>query len=210
MVSVKHITTVCGDWLATSREHKGKPSGTVSQLVDSASGIHTRHSPYYIRTVRQDSKDPLSAAMIAMGIPYEIDVMNPSALVFSFPIKAPEGAICRNDRTAIEQLELWKIYQDHWCEHKPSVTISVDQDEWLDVGAWVYKNFDNISGVSFLPKSEHTYKQAPYQEITEEEYYKFLETYPKNLDWGILGEFEKEDATTSSHELACTAGGCEI
>ena len=188
-----------------------KPSGTVSQLVDSASGIHARHNPFYVRTVRGDNKDPLTQFMISQGIPSEPDVMKPdSTTVFSFPMKSPSSAICRTDTTAIEQLELWLKYQQHWCEHKPSVTISVKEDEWMDVGAWVYENFDEVSGISFLPFSEHTYKQAPYQDITEEEYIELKERMPKAIDWNALQEFEKEDTTSGGRELACTAGVCEI
>lgn len=188
-----------------------KPSGTVSQLVDSASGIHPRYSPYYIRTVRADRKDPLAKFMEEAGFPVEPDVMKPeSTLVFSFPMKAPEGAVFRDDRTAIQQLEHWLTYQRNWCEHKPSVTIYVKENEWMEVGAWVYKHFDEMSGVSFLPHSDHTYKQAPYQEITEEEYYKFLEQMPKDVDWSSLGDYEQEDRTTASQELACVAGSCEV
>lgn len=187
-----------------------KPSGTVSQLVDCASGIHARHSQYYLRSVRNDIKDPLSQAMVAMGFPYEVDVMNPNSYVFSFPIKAPESSVFRSDMSAIEQLELWKIYQIHWCEHKPSVTISVGDDEWVEVGAWVYKNWGYISGVSFLPRFDHIYKQAPYQDLTETEYKKWVTKMPTNVDWGILSEFEQQDRTIGSQEYACAAGGCEI
>jgi len=189
-----------------------KPSGTVSQLVDSASGIHPRYSDYYIRTVRQDKKDPLAALMVQAGFPYEDDVMKPdSTYVFSFPVKAPKGSVMRDDRTAIEQLEVWKIYQEAWCEHKPSITVYVKEDEWMEVGAWVYKNFDNISGVSFLPHSDHSYRQAPYQQITEDEYTKLLSEMPKGVDFSKLNEFEKEDTTIGMKEYACSAsGGCEI
>ena len=188
-----------------------KPSGTVSQLVDAASGIHARHNPYYIRTVRGDKKDPLTKMMVDEGFPVEDDVMNPShTAVFSFPMQANKDAIFRTDMTAIKQLELWKIYQEHWCEHKPSVTISVKEHEWLDVGAWVYENFDMMSGVSFLPFSEHTYKQAPYQDIQKEEYEVLLNKMPKKVDWTKLAEYEKTDMTIASQELACVAGGCEI
>ena len=188
-----------------------KPSGTVSQLVDSSSGIHSRYSEYYIRTVRQDKKDPLAALMVQAGFPYEDDVMKPdSTYVFSFPMKAPEGSVMRNDRTAIEQLELWKIYQEAWTEHKPSITVYVKEEEWLEVGAWVCKNFDGISGVSFLPHSEHTYKQAPYQEITEEEYEELVLAMPKDIDFTKLVDFETEDTTTGMKEYACTSGGCDI
>ena len=188
-----------------------KPSGTVSQLTDSASGIHARHNPYYIRTVRGDNKDPLTEFMKAQGIPNEPDVMKPdSTTVFSFPMKSPTGAVTRTDMSAIEQLELWLTYQKNWCEHKPSVTISVKEEEWMAVGAWVYDNFDDVSGISFLPFSEHTYQQAPYQDCTVEEYGAMLKRMPKNVDWSKLPEFEKEDHTSGGRELACTAGVCEI
>ena len=187
-----------------------KPSGTVSQLVDSASGIHPRYSDYYIRTVRADNKDPLAMMMVDQGFPVEEDVMKPgTGLVFSFPIKAPYGSIMRNDRTAIEQLELWKTYQLSWCEHKPSITVYVKENEWLDVGAWVYKNFDISSGISFLPHSEHTYQQAPYQEIDKDTYDEWVLKMPK-ADWNQLGSYEKEDTTTGTKEYACTGGACEI
>jgi ribonucleoside-triphosphate reductase (thioredoxin) len=188
-----------------------KPSGTVSQLVDSASGIHGRHSPFYIRTVRADKKDPLAIMMVDMGFPVEDDVTKPNnTWVFSFPIKSPEGAIYRNDLSAIEQLEMWLTYQRHWCEHKPSITVSVKEDEWIGVGAWVWKHFDEMSGVSFLPFSDHVYKQAPYQDCTEEEYNAFVAKMPKEIDWSQLAKYEKRDSTTGSQELACVAGGCEI
>ena len=188
-----------------------KPSGTVSQLVDSASGIHARHNPYYIRTVRGDKKDPLTKLMTEIGFPVEDDEMNPShTAVFSFPMKVDRGAVFRTDLTAIEQLDLWKIYQEHWCEHKPSVTISVKESEWMEVGAWVYANFDQMSGVSFLPFSEHTYRQAPYQDCDREEYEKLLKEMPKNVDWSQLAKYEQVDSTVASQELACTAGSCEI
>ena len=188
-----------------------KPSGTVSQLVDSASGIHARHNPYYIRTVRGDKKDPLTKMMVDMGFPAEDDVMKPlDTTVFSFPIKCSEDAVFRQDMNAIEQLELWKIYQEHWCEHKPSVTISVKEEEWFEVGAWVYKNFDLMSGVSFLPYSEHTYKQAPYQDCDEKQFKDLENKMPINVDWTKLSDFEKTDSTIGSQELACSAGSCEI
>ena len=188
-----------------------KPSGTVSQLVDSSSGIHARHNPYYIRTVRGDNKDPLTEFMKASGIPSEPDYMKPEhTTVFSFPMKAPTGSICRNDMSAIEQLELWKIYAKHWCEHKPSVTISVKESEWVPVGAWCWENFEYLSGVSFLPFSDHTYQQAPYQDIDEKEYRKLVKKMPATLDWHKLQDFEKEDNTKGSQELACTAGVCEL
>ncbi len=188
-----------------------KPSGTVSQLTDAASGIHARHNPYYIRTVRGDNKDPLTQFLIDAGIPSEPDVMKPdSTTVFSFPMKSPNSAVCRTDMTAIEQLNLWLTYQRHWCEHKPSVTISVKEDEWMDVGAWTYEHFDEVSGISFLPFSEHTYKQAPYQDCDKAEYTAMLKTMPKAIDWNKLQEFEKEDTTSGGRELACTAGTCEV
>ena len=188
-----------------------KPSGTVSQLVDSASGIHARHNAHYIRTVRGDNKDPLTQFLTSQGIPAEADVMKPeSTTVFSFPMASPRGAVTRTILTAIEQLELWLTYQRHWCEHKPSVTISVKENEWMDVGAWVYKHFDEVSGISFLPFSDHTYKQAPYQDCTEDEYDAMLAQMPTSVDWSLLQEFEKEDTTSGGRELACTADACEI
>ena len=188
-----------------------KPSGTVSQLVDAASGIHARHNPYYIRTVRGDKKDPLTKMMVDQGFPVEDDVMNPShTSVFSFPMKVDSNAVFRTDMSAIEQLELWLTYQKHWCEHKPSVTISVKESEWMEVGAWTYKHFDYMSGVSFLPFSEHTYKQAPYQDIQKEEYEILLDKMPKNVEWSKLAEYEKTDMTIGAQELACAAGFCEI
>ena len=188
-----------------------KPSGTVSQLVDSASGIHARHNPYYIRTVRADNKDPLCKLMQEMGFPNEPDVTKPDhTTVFSFPMKSPNGAVCRTDMTALEQLNLWKTYADSWCEHKPSVTITVKEQEWVDVASWVYENFDSISGISFLPFSEHVYRQAPYQDCTEQEYKEALKTMPKNVDWAELSKYESQDYTVASQELACAAGGCEV
>ena len=188
-----------------------KPSGTVSQLVDAASGIHARHNPYYIRTVRGDKKDPLTKLMTEVGFPVEDDEMNPShTAVFSFPMKVDRSAVFRTDLTAIQQLDLWKIYQEHWCEHKPSVTISVKEDEWMEVGAWVYKDFDQMSGVSFLPFSEHTYRQAPYQDCDREQYEKLLKVMPKDVDWSQLSKYETVDTTVASQELACTSGSCEI
>jgi len=188
-----------------------KPSGTVSQLVDAASGIHARHNPFYIRTVRGDKKDPLTKMMTDVGFPVEDDVMNPTnTAVFSFPMKVGSSAVFRTDMTAIEQLELWLTYQKHWCEHKPSVTISVKEDEWMEVGAWVYKHFDFMSGVSFLPFSEHTYQQAPYQDTDKEGYEFLLKQMPKKVDWSKLSEYEMSDMTVGSQELACVAGACEI
>jgi ribonucleoside-diphosphate reductase alpha chain len=189
-----------------------KPSGTVSQLVDSASGIHARHNPYYIRTVRADKKDPLAKAMVEAQFPVEDDVMKPEhTYVFSFPMKADPGAVYRTDMTAIEQLELWLKYQKHWCEHKPSVTISVKEHEWMEVGAWVYSNWEWMSGVSFLPFSDHTYRQAPYQDCTEEEYEEFKKKMPESVNWSeLLAQFETSDMTEGAQELACVAGNCEI
>ncbi len=188
-----------------------KPSGTVSQLVDSASGIHARHSDYYIRTVRGDNKDPLTQFMKDNHIPSEPCVMKPdSTTVFSFPMKSPTGAVTRTQMSAIEQLEYWLMFQRHWCEHKPSVTVSVKEEEWMDVGAWVYKNFDEVSGISFLPFSDHTYAQAPYQDIEREEYLELQQIMPKSIDWSKLAEYEKEDTTSGGRELACTADACEM
>ena len=188
-----------------------KPSGTVSHLTDSASGIHARHNPYYIRTVRGDKKDPLTQMMSDHGFPVEDDILKPEhTSVFSFPMKVNSSAVFRSDMSAIEQLELWLIYQQNWCEHKPSVTISVKEHEWLEVGAWVYKNFEYMSGVSFLPFSEHNYQQAPYQDCTVKEYKSLLRKMPKEIDWTRLAEYEKVDMTIASQELACVAGVCEI
>lgn len=188
-----------------------KPSGTVSQLVDSASGIHARHSEYYIRTVRGDTKDPLTDFMKAQGIPCEPCVMKPdSTVVFSFPVKAPDNCVTRNVMTAVEQLETWLMYQRHWCEHKPSVTITVRDEEWLEVGAFVYKYFDEMSGVSFLPHSDHTYQQAPYQECSQEEYEELAEKMPKSIDWSGLALYELEDNTSGMQTMACSADSCEI
>ena len=188
-----------------------KPSGTVSQLVDSASGIHARHSAYYIRTVRGDNKDPLTQFMMDQGIPNEPCVMKgDTTTVFSFPVKSPRKSITRNDMTAIEQLETWLLYQRHWCEHKPSVTISVRDDEWMEVGAFVYKHFDEMSGVSFLPHSDHTYQQAPYQDVDKDTYSVLLKSMPKKIDWAGLSEYEKDDNTAAMQTMACTGDACEI
>ena len=188
-----------------------KPSGTVSQLVDSASGIHARHNPYYIRTVRADNKDPLCQFMKDAGFPSEPDFMKPEhTTVFSFPMKSPKDAVMRHDRTAIEQMELWKVYQEHWCEHKPSITVSVKEDEWMEVGAWVYDNIDDISGISFLPFSDHVYEQAPYQDCDEETYKEWVGKMPADVDWGELARYEAQDFTAGAQELACSAGGCEV
>ncbi len=188
-----------------------KPSGTVSQLTDSASGIHARHNPFYIRTVRGDNKDPLTQFMKEEGIPNEADITKPdSVTVFSFPMKSPSGAVTRTEMSAIEQLELWKLYALNWCEHKPSVTISVKEEEWMEVGAWLYDNFDIASGVSFLPFSDHTYQQAPYQDIDADEYLEWNGRVPTSLDWTKFSMYEKEDNTSGSRELACTADACEV
>lgn len=189
-----------------------KPSGTVSQLVDSASGLHTRHSAYYIRTIRADNKDPVTAFLKDCGVYWEPDLSKPdSTTVFSFAMKAPEGSLTRDNQTAIEALDLWKHLQDNWCEHKPSATINVKEDEWLEVGAWVYKNFDILSGVSFLPFDGGVYKQAPYTAVSKEEYDEWLEKHPlPEIDWDRLPAFEQEDHTTGTQELACAGGYCEI
>jgi ribonucleoside-diphosphate reductase alpha chain len=188
-----------------------KPSGTVSQLVDSASGIHARHSNYYIRTVRGDNKDPLTQFMKDQGIPSELCVMKPdTTTVFSFPIQSPSNAITRNDMTAIEQLEMWLTYQRHWCEHKPSVTVTVRDNEWMEVGAFVYRHFDEMSGVSFLPHSDHTYQQAPYQDCTKAEYILLSKAMPDRIDWSLLSNYEKEDNTVAMQTLACSGDVCEI
>ena len=219
--TLEHLRTVAVDTNAEWSKRLGipqsaaitcvKPSGTVSQLVDSASGIHARHSDYYIRTVRGDNKDPLTQFLKDQGVPAEPCVMKPdSTTVFSFPQKSPEGAITRNDMTAIEQLEMWLIYQRHWCEHKPSVTVTVRDEEWLEVGAWVYKHFNEVSGVSFLPHSDHTYQQAPYQDCTKEEYKEALSKMPKTIDWSLLSEYETDDHTKGSSTFNCSGGSCEI
>jgi ribonucleoside-diphosphate reductase alpha chain len=187
-----------------------KPSGTVSQLVNSASGIHPRWAPYYLRTVRNDVKDPISTFLIESGVPYEPDRRNPSAYVFYFPQKSPVQSVNRSDIKAVDFLEVWKNFQENWCEHKPSVTISVAEDEWLPVADWCYRNFDLLSGVSFLPFDPTEYPQAPYQTLTEEEYNEWLKKMPDQIDWTRLSEYEKEDNTTGSFELACSAGLCEI
>jgi ribonucleoside-triphosphate reductase (thioredoxin) len=188
-----------------------KPSGTVSQLTGVSSGIHPWYSKHYIRTVRADNKDPLTAFLKDFGVPNEPDVMKPEhTTVFSFPIAAPEGSVVTDNLTAIDHLEVWKVYRTYWTEHNPSVTINVREDEWMDVGAWVFKNFDHIGGVSFLPASEHSYKQAPYQEISEKEYKEAVDKMPKNIPWSSLPLYELIDSTTGSQELACTAGACDV
>jgi len=186
-----------------------KPSGTVSQLTNSASGIHPRFSPFYIRTVRADAKDPLAQYMVSAGFPYEVDVHKDTTLVFSFPIKSPEGSICTKELGAMEQLRLWEIYQDYWCEHKPSITVFYRNEEFLDVASWIWKKFDKVSGISLLPHSDSVYKQAPYQEITKEEYNALVRKMPE-FDWSELQTYEKSDTTTASQELACTGNSCEL
>jgi ribonucleoside-diphosphate reductase alpha chain len=188
-----------------------KPSGTVSQLVGVSSGMHPWHSEYYIRTVRADNKDPLTELMKAYEVPNEPDFMKPdSTTVFSFPVKSPDAAIVRNDLSAIDHLNTWLVYQREWCEHKPSITVSVKEEEWMEVGAWVYKHFDEVSGISFLPHSDHTYKQAPYQECSKEEYEELLNKMPKTINWSDLAFYEKEDMTTGSQTFACSADNCEV
>ena len=188
-----------------------KPSGTVSQLVDSASGIHARHSPYYIRTVRGDNKDPLTQFMKDQGVPSQPDVMKPDATtVFSFPVQSPNKSVTRNDLSAIEQLQTWLMYQRHYCEHKPSITCTVRNEEWFEVGAFVYKHFDEMSGVSFLPHSDHTYQQAPYQEVGKSDYNMLLSCMPDKIDWSKLADYEKEDNTKGAQTLACSGDVCEI
>jgi len=188
-----------------------KPSGTVSQLTGVSSGIHPWYSEYYIRSVRGDNKDPLTVFLKDCGIPNEPDVMKPNdTTVFYFPIKAPKGATVTEDISAIDHLEMWKIYRNHWTEHNPSVTINVHEDDWMKVGAWVYDNFDEIGGVSFLPASEHTYKQAPYQACSKEEYQEAVKKMPTNIPWEMLTVYETSDGTTGSQELSCVAGSCEI
>jgi ribonucleoside-diphosphate reductase alpha chain len=219
--TLEHLRNVAVDTNAVWAERLGipvsasitcvKPSGTVSQLVDSASGIHARHNPYYIRTVRGDNKDPLTQFMIDQGIPAEPCVFKgDTTTVFSFPQKSPNKAVTRNDMTAIEQLETWLTYQRHWCEHKPSVTISVRDSEWLAVGAFVYEHFDEMSGVSFLPHSDHTYQQAPYQDCTKKEYEELLKLMPERIDWSKLNEYEQEDNTVAMQTMACSGDSCEI
>lgn len=186
-----------------------KPSGTVSQLCDSASGIHARHSQYYIRTVRGDNKDPLTQFMIDQGVPNEPEINKPNEVtVFSFPIKSPEGSVTRDQMSAIEQLEMWRIYQEHWCEHKPSITVTVREGEWLEVGAFVFKHFVDMSGVSFLPHSDHVYQQAPYQECSEKDYNDMIAKMPTKIDWSALKE--ETDTTAGSQSLACSGDSCEL
>jgi ribonucleoside-diphosphate reductase alpha chain len=187
-----------------------KPSGTVSQLVNSASGIHPRFSKYYIRRVRSDKKDPLAQYMLAASFPAEQDAMNPTTLVFSFPVKAPETSIVVEQVGAMQQLKLWKTYQDFWCEHKPSVTVYYTDNEFLQIAQWIWENFNSVSGISLLPVSDHVYQQAPYEAVEKEEYEEFLGKMPKDINWEDLANFEQEDNTTGSQELACVSGVCEI
>jgi ribonucleoside-diphosphate reductase alpha chain len=188
-----------------------KPSGTVSQLVGVSSGVHPWYSEYYLRSVRGDNKDPLTQFLKDMGIPNEADVMKPNdTTVFYFPVKAPKNAVVTSDLTAKEHLEMWKTYRNHWTEHNPSVTINVKEDEWIGVGAWVYENFGTIGGISFLPASDHTYRQAPYKAITKQEYEEAVSKMPKQIDWSKLSQYEREDGTTGTQELSCTAESCEI
>lgn len=188
-----------------------KPSGTVSQLVECASGIHPRHSEYYIRTVRMDKKDPMTKMMVDLGFPHEDELAHPdSVMVFSFPQKSPTLAVTRKMLGPLEHMELWKIYQDEWCEHKPSATISVPEDQWMAVGNWVYQNYEKISGLSFLPMSDHTYAQAPYQDCDEATYAALVARMPTNVNWSDLTKYETTDTTTGTQELSCSAGFCEI
>lgn len=188
-----------------------KPSGTVSQLTDAASGIHPRHSKHYIRTVRADIKDPLCQMMIDMGFPHEPCAMRPdSVMIFSFPIEAPEKCVTRSDLSALQHLEIWLMYQRYWCEHKPSITVTVREDEWMEVGAWVYNHFDEVSGISFLPHSDHSYKQAPYQECTKIAYTALGVEMPVGVDWTKLQGYEKEDKTVGAQTFSCTGDKCEI
>jgi ribonucleoside-diphosphate reductase alpha chain len=187
-----------------------KPSGTVSQLVDSASGIHPRFSKHYIRRVRSDAKDPLAEFMSATGFPVEQDLMSPSSLVYSFPVKSPETSVTVKQVGAMQQLKLWKAYQNHWCEHKPSITVYYTDDEFLEVAQWIWNNFDLCSGISLLPVSDHVYQQAPYEDISEEKYQELVQQMPVGVNWNDLEQFEQEDNTTGSQELACVGGACEI
>jgi ribonucleoside-diphosphate reductase alpha chain len=186
-----------------------KPSGTVSQLVDSASGIHPRFAPYYIRRVRCDKLDPMARYMQEAGFPCEEDITNPNVLVFAFPQKAPKGAKTVAQMGAMEQLEVWEKFQTHWCEHKPSITVYYTDDEFLSVAAWVWKHFDDMSGISLLPKDDHTYQQAPYEEVSKEEYARLAKGLPE-FDWSAMAQYESTDNTIGSQELACTGGACEI
>ena len=187
-----------------------KPSGTVSQLVDSASGIHARFSDYYIRRVRNDLKDPVTAFLVEAGVPWEQDVMNPETVVFSFPMKAPDGAVTVDEQTALSQLELWEVYQDSWCEHKPSVTVYYSDDEFLSIGQWIWDKLDKCSGVSLLPRTDHVYQQAPYEAIDRDAYETLCKEMPATLDWGLLDGMENGDNTIGAQTLACTGSSCEL
>ena len=188
-----------------------KPSGNISQLCNSASGIHARYSPYYVRSVRVSKMDPIAKFMVDKGFPYEPDVTKPDqTLVFQFPVKSPKDSITRTDKTAVEQLELWMVYKDEFCDHNPSCTINVKEKEWPKVGGWVFDHFDKISGVAFLPSSDHSYKQAPYQVCTKEEYNDRKKKMPKNVDWTGVGDYETTDNIEGSQTLACTGNTCEI
>jgi ribonucleoside-diphosphate reductase alpha chain len=188
-----------------------KPSGTVSQLTASSSGMHPWHNDFYIRTVRADNKDPMTEFLKDVGIPWEPDVMAPeTTTVFSFPQAAPEEAVTRKDLTAVEHLEIWKVYKQHWTEHNPSITINVKDDEWIEVASWVYDNWEFVGGISFLPYSDHVYKQAPYQDITSTDYEQLSREVPKAIDWKYLEDYEHEDTTTGSQSLACVAGNCDV
>jgi ribonucleoside-diphosphate reductase alpha chain len=213
----EHAVAVNKEWAAKLGINQAaaitcnKPSGTVSQLVDCSSGIHARYSEYYIRTVRADMTDPLAKMMMDMGFPWEKDLTKPDhVVVFSFPVKSPDGAITTDKMVALDQLELWKIYQHHWCEHKPSCTIHIKENEWMEVGAWVYRNFDEVSGIAFLPHSSHVYKQSPYQSCTKEEYEKALAAMPKSVDWSKLKEYENDDSSVNHKEITCTGASCEL
>jgi ribonucleoside-triphosphate reductase len=187
-----------------------KPSGTVSQLVDSASGIHPRFSKHYIRRVRSDAKDPLAQFMSTAGFPVEQDTMSPASLVYSFPVKSPKTSTTVKQVGAMQQLALWKTYQNSWCEHKPSITVYYTDDEFLQVAQWIWDNFDICSGISLLPVSDHVYQQAPYEDISAEKYKELVAEMPKDVDWSELEQYEMEDNTTGSQELACVGGACEI
>lgn len=213
----KHTVQVNKQWAKTLGINPAmaittnKPSGTVSQLVDCASGLHPRYSEYYIRTVRADNKDPVTTLMKEAGFPHEPDVTKPDhTTVFSFPVKSPDGCTTNDDVDAIEQLELWRMYQDHYCEHKPSMTVYVREHQWMEVGAWVYKHFDAVSGVTFLPSSDHCYAQAPYQEVDAKTYEALVAKMPKSVDWAGLARFEKDDASVNTREYACTGDSCEV
>jgi ribonucleoside-diphosphate reductase alpha chain len=187
-----------------------KPSGTVSQLVDAASGIHPRYAEYYIRRVRADKKDPLSQLLKDALVPVEDDFASPNqTYVFSFPMKSPATAVLRDDVSALDQLKLWLTYQRNWCEHKPSITVYIREHEWIEVASFVYKYFDEISGVSFLPYDNGTYRQAPYEEVDEQTYELAKEKMPEVIDWSMISFYEKEDTTNNAKDLACTAGACD-